>query len=81
MVRDYEAEPLTHQEISNCYWYLATDVKGWAITNANVQTSDQVDFTVGEFILGIFPQEQQARKTVDSHNKWYQDKVWKTYEA
>jgi hypothetical protein len=78
--RDFGKQPLTVDEIINCYWYPVVDdtIGGWAMSNVD-QSVAHLDPYEGQFELASFLTEEEARHIAQVHNKWYQDKVYKTY--
>lgn len=80
--RDFGQQPLTEQEIIECYWYPVKDnlIGGWSVCNVNMPTSD-MNVYEGQFELGSFMTEYQAKHIADVHNKWYQDEVLNTYKS
>lgn len=80
MVRDFGVNPLTEDEVINCYWYPVIDdtIGGWSISNVNQTVADLNPYE-GRFELGSFLTEYEAKHIADIHNTWWDKEVWKTY--
>jgi hypothetical protein len=78
--RDFGQNPVTENEIINCYWYPVLDntIGGWSVSNVDESVTGLNPYEA-KFELGSFLTETQARHITDIHNKWYQDIIWATY--
>ena len=78
--RDFGQEPITNEEVLNCYWYPVIDnlIGGWAVSNVNMTTADLNPYE-GQFELGSFLAEYEAKHIAGLHNTWYLAKVYESY--
>lgn len=78
--RNFRSNPVTTEELVNCYWYAVTDdlIGGYSIATVNKPES-QIDVWREEFTVGTFMTLAAAQHIAKVHNFWWQQEIWQTY--
>ncbi len=81
-MRNFKENPLSLSEMQDCYWYAVENdlIGGYSVATVNKPES-QLNVFNNEFVVGTFMTQELASHIAEAHNKWWEDKVWESYEA
>jgi hypothetical protein len=80
VIRDFRKNPVTDEELHNCYWYAVVNdlIGGYNVANVNKPES-QTNPQNGEFEIGCFMSEGSAKHIAELHNAWWEYEIWSSY--